>query len=118
MEDNRPTTYQASQNIYDRLSSEGSEPEIRLATIEPSDDASTPIHCTLRKERLTKECHYSALSYVWNAAPGNEKIYLNGYEFEVSKNLELALRQVRDGRTERILWVDALCINQGDLGER
>jgi hypothetical protein len=36
----------------------------------------------------------------------------------VTKNLELALRCVRDGTSERVLWVDAVCIDQNNTAER
>ena len=36
----------------------------------------------------------------------------------VTVNCEHALRQLRDPYTERHLWVDAICINQGDINER
>ncbi|KAF7198221.1 Heterokaryon incompatibility protein 6, OR allele [Pseudocercospora fuligena] len=33
-------------------------------------------------------------------------------------NLDEALRNVRNGYTKRVLWVDAVCINQLDLAEK
>ena len=36
----------------------------------------------------------------------------------ISQNLEGVLRALREEHKERILWVDALCINQKDLIER
>lgn len=45
-------------------------------------------------------------------------IRLNGIEFAATKNLVLALRRLRYEDTHRILWVDALCINQKDTLER
>ncbi|KAK8071379.1 hypothetical protein PG997_011582 [Apiospora hydei] len=48
-------------------------------------------------------------------------IFLDGHDFQVTRNLERALRNLRDSNTlsERfLLWVDALCINQDDAEER
>ncbi|KAF2999466.1 hypothetical protein E8E13_008243 [Curvularia kusanoi] len=60
---------------------------------------------------------YEAISYVWGDPNDRKTIYLHGHTFTVTKNLYSALLHMR--RTEeRILWVDALCINQGDMEER
>ncbi|KAE9376030.1 HET-domain-containing protein [Stipitochalara longipes BDJ] len=36
----------------------------------------------------------------------------------ITHNLAVALRHLRDERSPRVLWIDALCINQDDLVER
>ncbi|KAG7286822.1 hypothetical protein NEMBOFW57_009139 [Staphylotrichum longicolle] len=40
------------------------------------------------------------------------------YELQVTVNLALALRYLRLDKTVRTVWVDALCINQGDAAEK
>ncbi|KAK6604740.1 hypothetical protein H4I96_05322 [Botrytis cinerea] len=45
-------------------------------------------------------------------------IFINGQKCLVQANLWSALNQLRNEHTERILWVDALCINQYDTFER
>lgn len=42
---------------------------------------------------------------------------VDGLEFDVTSNLEAALRALRS-RGHKKVWVDALCINQKDLTER
>jgi hypothetical protein len=37
---------------------------------------------------------------------------------DIRQNLWLALVNLRDHRQERVLWIDAICINQMDLDER
>ncbi|KAK5016819.1 hypothetical protein LTR39_001880 [Cryomyces antarcticus] len=39
-------------------------------------------------------------------------------KFPVTHNLHATLRALRNNRTKRVLWVDALCINQADIPER
>jgi hypothetical protein len=46
------------------------------------------------------------------------QIYLGEVPYNVTKNLESALRHLRYVDRPRVLWVDALCINQRDLLER
>lgn len=45
-------------------------------------------------------------------------ITLEGNSFPVTRNLHSALTNLRCDSQKRVLWVDALCINQGDLDER
>lgn len=62
---------------------------------------------------------FTALSYCWGPVDPKCYIILNGRRFPVTQNLEAALRATRVGFDPRLpLWVDALCINQSDLGER
>jgi hypothetical protein len=39
-------------------------------------------------------------------------------DFEITRNLEAALRHMRHNSEELILWVDAICINQSDEDEK
>ncbi|KAF2026602.1 HET-domain-containing protein, partial [Setomelanomma holmii] len=63
---------------------------------------------------------YEALSYVWG--PRNEatdvKIACNGETVTIRGELEAALVRLRLSDTARIMWADALCINQNDNDEK
>jgi hypothetical protein len=70
---------------------------------------------------------YEALSYVWGDAQQKKRISIDsGYctsghdrcHVEVTSNLHEALLNLRDRTIPRILWIDALCINQQDVEER
>lgn len=56
---------------------------------------------------------YEALSYTWGTRVAKTKIWLGVEQFEVTENLYYALRNLRQNNVDRILWVDALCIDQG-----
>jgi hypothetical protein len=43
---------------------------------------------------------------------------LNGFPFEVTVNLDISLRKMRERNVSRALWVDAVCKNQDDLVKR
>ncbi|KAJ9134454.1 hypothetical protein NKR23_g10094 [Pleurostoma richardsiae] len=109
--------------------------EIRILTLHPG-SFNDPISCTGSCHYLHETPAYEALSYTWGSHCGKCKIKVNGADFEVTANLETALRYLRyppsrqDGRKDgtgssgdtwegdRRLWIDAICINQDDLRER
>ncbi|KAF4436539.1 hypothetical protein F53441_13219 [Fusarium austroafricanum] len=93
--------------------------EIRVIHLEGGVDSS-PIKCTLHKVELnsTSPPVYDALSYAWGDATDTREIILNGYVVDITFNLFQALRRLRQGVDNQIIWVDAVCINQLDLGER
>lgn len=91
--------------------------EVRLLTIIPSEFADD-IRCTLAKASLDEGPFYEALSYVWGSPQYTRQIYLDEAPYNVTSNLESALRHLRYVDRPRVLWVDALCINQRDLLER
>lgn len=94
-----------------------SSTSIRLLVLEPGTwDIS--IRCELRMVSLNTNPSYDALSYVWGDVNDRRSIELCGFDHQVTVNLEVALRHLRREDQPRILWVDALCINQADLEER
>ncbi|APA09178.1 hypothetical protein sscle_04g039480 [Sclerotinia sclerotiorum 1980 UF-70] len=96
---------------------------IRLLVLQPSVDITTNIHCTLVTTTLTK-CEndiisgYTALSYVWGDARVTKSIYIDNKTFEVTANLDSALRHLRDSSRGQLLWVDAICIDQTNDNEK
>ena len=86
-------------------------------------DFASPIQISLAEVRSQKEEHdYEALSYTWATEDGDCKrssqIRCGGTRIWVTKNCELALRYLRKENSNRVLWVDAICINQKDNKER
>ncbi|KAL9078931.1 MAG: hypothetical protein Q9157_002155 [Trypethelium eluteriae] len=63
-------------------------------------------------------CRYNALSYVWGPPDMSETITINQQLFRVSVTLSQALHQIRHSENARVVWIDALCINQDDFNER
>lgn len=61
---------------------------------------------------------YETLSYVWGDPLMTRAISLNDQPYHITENLEAALRSLRHAGRVRILWIDALCINQNDPRER
>jgi hypothetical protein len=94
---------------------------IRLISLHSGEGASE-IQISLREVRSRDEPEYEALSYTWATEDGDtalsSTVYCEGAPIQVTKNCEDALRRLRNRDGERILWVDAICINQADDKER
>jgi hypothetical protein len=102
------------------------EDEVRLLEVAPG-VLSDPLVCEIFHTNLDGVA-FEAISYTW----ADEKGDLTSNRFvavETSKaigkryvmvtaNCETAIRCVRSTTETRVIWIDALCINQADLAER
>jgi hypothetical protein len=61
---------------------------------------------------------YAALSYVWGSRDADASIAVDGKPFNVSANLAQALRCLRHEDSPRVIWIDAICIDQSDDAEK
>ncbi|KAF5246487.1 hypothetical protein FANTH_6859 [Fusarium anthophilum] len=77
-----------------------------------------PLRCVLRTKFLDAGPRYQALSYVWGDPLDCRSIEVDGRQRNVTINLFNALRRLRYPKSERRLWVDALCINQDNDVEK
>jgi hypothetical protein len=95
---------------------------IRLLRLLPHEDDSAPIQCQLFNYSLEKSNRrphpYDALSYVWGGEDKLHSISIDGGDLPVTEQLRRALIHLRHHSTERVLWVDAVCINQGNEREK
>ncbi|KAG4444118.1 hypothetical protein IFR05_000347 [Cadophora sp. M221] len=102
---------------YEPLDLSTVRPSIRLAILQPG-PRNASIRVKLGRSAFAERPRYEALSYTWGRADDLRAIELNGTRVEVRKNLALALIHLRHASEERVLWIDAICINQSDLEER
>ncbi|KAI4861926.1 heterokaryon incompatibility protein-domain-containing protein [Hypoxylon rubiginosum] len=103
--------------MYQYSPLEESKGEIRLLELHPR-DFDDDIDCSIRHATLANTLEFTALSYTWGDPKVRKAILVGGQTFEVTVNLFDALRHLRSSREMQTLWVDAVCINQGDLDER
>jgi hypothetical protein len=66
----------------------------------------------------TDSIPYEALSYTWGGTDMSASVQIGAQVHNVTENLYLALQQLRCRDEDRILWVDAICIDQSNLKER
>ncbi|KAK7724759.1 hypothetical protein SLS63_008453 [Diaporthe eres] len=98
------------------------EKSIRLATIYPGvgdDDVLVDLH--IESFTMHSPPRYEALSYVWGSTEPPELVWVGGpgrATLQVTTNLRTALQHLRYPDQERVMWVDALCINQSDDVEK
>jgi hypothetical protein len=92
---------------------------IRLMRLLPG-DAADEIACDLfdYQPQGAQSVAYEALSYVWGDSALVRRITVNGCCLNITASLDIALRRLRRQNSDRLLWVDAICINQTDLTER
>lgn len=72
--------------------------------------------------------NYEALSYAWGSDKLESKVYVKHLDripsvsrtraIPITRNLDIALRYLRYETTSRLMWIDALCINQDDKEEK
>ncbi|KAH7124484.1 HET domain protein [Dactylonectria macrodidyma] len=95
---------------------------IRLLRLMPHEDEHAPIQCQLFDYPLLdsgRGTHlYEALSYVWGSPEKPRFVTTDEGYLRVTENLHAALLRLRDRSLQRIIWVDAICINQDDTEER
>lgn len=139
-------TDSVSQGSYQYRALDTSRNEIRILSLTPSPRHTDPIRGSLLHVSLddvtgdeepslfqaasifgaARSTHrYKALSYTWgepNLDGSSNSILITGSSLRVTENLDHALRQLRNEINSTELpsywWIDAICINQGDVEER
>jgi hypothetical protein len=98
--------------------------ETRFLTIGPSPPSFSPstaesirVSCELGIRSLYKCPKYIALSYSWGEHGSTRPVLLDGRIIQVTTSLEVALQELI-ARGVTIVWVDALCIDQGNDYEK
>ncbi|CAM1509902.1 Fc.00g002370.m01.CDS01 [Cosmosporella sp. VM-42] len=91
--------------------------QVRLLELNPG-FGSEPVQCSLWHDSLDDLPPFEALSYVWGNPTIKNELNCNGNTFMVTENLHHALRRLRLVSEKRLVWVDAICINQNDIIER
>jgi hypothetical protein len=110
------STVQSGQYTYEPL--DNSDFSTRLISLAPAADFSSDIHCKVYQVPLDSNPEYEAVAYAWGDPNIFETIFLDGFLFSVTVNLVSASRHLRLKDEARVLWVDALSIDQSNFQER
>ncbi|KAI1395689.1 heterokaryon incompatibility protein-domain-containing protein [Hypoxylon fuscum] len=107
-------------SVYSDIPLDASKREIRLLHLQPAPNLDDEISGTLTTAALgDRATKFEALSYTWGGSSENRTIQLNQKGGHVvTDNLYYALRRLRNRRTKRVIWIDAICINQTDFDEK
>jgi hypothetical protein len=92
---------------------------IRLLELLPGVKGS-PLSCNIAEVRRGNSPKYEALSYAWGEAEFLHTIeeVTSSTRLSITVNLHTALQAIRHEHASRVLWVDAICINQLDMNEK
>ena len=101
--------------------------EIRLMTV-LAGNFSDDIHISIQRTSFladgsSADPMFEALSYTWGSTDNPVNITIHGgaaktSTLAITHNLATALPYLRHGNRDRVLWIDAICVNQHDLAER
>ncbi|KAH8901883.1 HET-domain-containing protein, partial [Coniochaeta sp. PMI_546] len=92
--------------------------EIRLLLLAPGGPHEQISGVLIHTKVNDRRQKYEALSYTWGSSEFKTPITINGCPCLVNINLLAALLELRSDGEERLLWIDAICINQDDVVEK
>jgi hypothetical protein len=112
-----------ASSLYDPRGTAGFDEagtQFRLLYLMPLAEEEPRIRCHLKVASLGDEMSgtYEALSYVWGNQTDTLPILVNGVEFSCTRSLHGALQQLAPKQGSRVLWADAICIDQTNNRER
>jgi len=91
---------------------------IRLLSIQPG-HANSKLRCSLLTYSLADQSlSYEALSYAWEDPTKKRLIICDDKPLHVTDSLYAALMHLRLADKPRLVWADAICINQLDYAEK
>lgn len=114
-----PVEEAAHHSKYDFTPLQSSR-DFRVLELEPAQQENEPLRCRLQNASIDDEHKpsYEALSYVWGSPDKTHGIRSGKAIIPCTVNCHAALRALRHKSKHRLLWVDAICINQDSALEK
>ncbi|KAF2144178.1 uncharacterized protein K452DRAFT_154350 [Aplosporella prunicola CBS 121167] len=91
--------------------------QIRLLRIKPG-KLGDPLVCELYPITMDSDPEYESLSYAWGDKTITVEIECQKSRMNIAHSLHDALQRIRDRHEDRVVWADAICINQNDDKEK
>jgi hypothetical protein len=99
---------------------------LRTTWAHPNPESSKSMEYSTPDDCPSFQPAFEALSYAWGSDSSHHVVYVDSPTAEgvspmtisIRKNLANALNHLRYTDRDRVLWIDAICINQHDLQER
>ncbi|KAK8091587.1 hypothetical protein PG997_001948 [Apiospora hydei] len=114
--------YMAQTNAFEYSPLNLDRPALRLLRLKAAPDCrqGPVIECELIEAFFDADFvpDYEAVSYTWGDSSTLHGIFLDGLEFSVTYNLWSLLHDIRYQGEDRMLWIDAICIDQANDRER
>ena len=107
----------ASHQIYNSAPLDLDAQCIRLVEILPRSEAPETF-LKFHTYQLVGRPEYYALSYNWGHTTNQRQIFVNDTKFSIRENLWSFLQQQTYLKAHDLIWIDALCIDQGNMHER
>ncbi|KAI1146616.1 heterokaryon incompatibility protein-domain-containing protein [Nemania diffusa] len=112
----------AVQQLYSNLALPSSRPSIRLLHLHLAQDGDdSPLVGELSVVNIQNRPKFTTLSYAWGPAASHSlklTIAPDNAELDITPNCYKALKQIRKLFGAVTIWVDAICINQANEGEK
>jgi Heterokaryon incompatibility protein (HET) len=90
---------------------------IRVLELLPGNDVDI-LKCRLLPVRLSEQPLYETLSYVWGDPSNPVTIQCGDGTLRIGRSLHAALQRLRRSEESRVIWADAICIDQLNTPER
>jgi Heterokaryon incompatibility protein (HET) len=104
---------------YQHMPLSSSSRQIRLIRLQASPMVRDAVKCDIETFNIDKVPAYEAISYAWGDASNRSHIKVGvHHRLLITKSLEVALRYIRYPKKERLLWADAVCIDQNNTAEK
>ncbi|KAF2270094.1 HET-domain-containing protein, partial [Lojkania enalia] len=91
---------------------------IRILKLEAAQTDDAELHASFFETKLSEAPSYEAISYTWGAAAVSKTLHFPSGYVKITENLDSALRRFRHKDCERIIWADAVCIDQKNDAEK
>ena len=90
---------------------------IRLLLIRKG-SPSQELECNFKVVQLGSPEAYEAVSYVWGHPSATHSILVDGRRLAITKSAYDIIHRRRSALIDQCIWIDRICINQGDMVEK